>query len=280
MAGGDQHALAAVGGRSASRSPSASQASRIGSGRDVHMRRTSPSRSIGVAGLGLHQIEDVVEAETVRAVRSGRTACRGRSRSAARVFAGRCRADGSATPATWPARAPSQLLARVRPRGQARVHRRQTPGVGFDNVHAWPGVPRTRGTEGAVAVVTGASSGIGEATAVAFAQPGRQGRAGRAPQRPARRAGRPDRTAGGHRARGPVRRRRPRAGRGPPRGRARGLRRLRRPRQQRRRPRRRRVREPHVRADRAGGPREPPRRDVRHPGVLAGAARTGHAATS
>jgi NADP-dependent 3-hydroxy acid dehydrogenase YdfG len=68
---------------------------------------------------------------------------------------------------------PRQLVARVRPRVPALIEHRQTTRVGFDNVQ---GTTIVRGVflniERAVVVVTGASSGIGEATALAFSKRG------------------------------------------------------------------------------------------------------------
>jgi NADP-dependent 3-hydroxy acid dehydrogenase YdfG len=67
-----------------------------------------------------------------------------------------------------------QLLPGVRPWFPALVEHRQTARVGFDNVHGLH--HRTEGVfldiERAVVVVAGASSGIGEATALAFSKRG------------------------------------------------------------------------------------------------------------
>ena len=198
------------------------------------------------------------------------------------VPAARCRADA------WPRRPPVPPRARARARraGSCRgVKRssteRQTPGVGFDNVH--PSQRRGAGVQlkGAVAVVTGASSGIGEAVAVASRAARSEGRAGRAPQGPARRPGRSDRTGRRHGPRrsdcdvtdreqlaslptvvkeafGPCDILVNNAGRA----------------------RRRNVRGPHVSADRGHHPGERPRRDVRHPGVPPGDAEARITATS
>jgi len=65
-----------------------------------------------------------------------------------------------------------QVPALVRPRAPAIVELRETPGVGSDNVHPIKGRGASMRLKGAVAVVTGASAGIGEATAVALARRG------------------------------------------------------------------------------------------------------------
>jgi short-subunit dehydrogenase len=65
-----------------------------------------------------------------------------------------------------------ELFARVGSWGEAIVDDRQTAGVSFDNVHPSQGRGASMQLKDAVAVVTGASSGIGEAVAVGLAQRG------------------------------------------------------------------------------------------------------------
>src|SRR5205809_7961438 len=67
---------------------------------------------------------------------------------------------------------PRELFTAIRPEGPSIVDRRESAGVGFDNVHPSQGRGASMQLKGAVAVVTGASSGIGEATAIALAQRG------------------------------------------------------------------------------------------------------------
>ncbi len=128
---------------------------------------------------------------------------------------------------------------------------------------------------GAVAVVTGASSGFGELTSRLLAKEGSVRRAGGASRGAAGGPGRRDRGAGRPGPRREVRRdrgRRPSGTSRPGRG---GLRPMRRPDQQRRHPRWGTVRGPLARADRASHPGEPAGRDGLHEGVPPDDARAG-----
>ena len=170
MTGGDQHALAAFGGE---REPPAERLAGVQDRfrRDQHVAEF-PRGIDRHPCAGGHQIEHVRQPQTVLQPRQAELlvgiALQQQTGVPADVVE---RMRGHAGHPTRHERA-RELVARVASWGEAFVHGRQTPGMRFDNVH--PSQRRGAGVQlkGSVAVVTGASSGIGEAVAVALAQRG------------------------------------------------------------------------------------------------------------
>ena len=170
MTGGDQHALAAFGGE---REPPPERLAGVQDRfrRDQHVAEF-PRGIDRHPCAGGHQIEHVRQPQTVLQPRQAELlvgiALQQQTGVPADVVE-RVRGHAGHPPRHERAR---ELVARVASWGEAFVHDRQTPGMRFDNVH--PSQRRGAGVQlkGSVAVVTGASSGIGEAVAVALAQRG------------------------------------------------------------------------------------------------------------
>ena len=170
MAGGEEDALAAGGGeRQAAAERFARVQDRLRGDAYVAGRLRWVDRRAGPCG---HQLEHVLQRRPVLESREAELlvgiALEQQPGVPAHVVEGMRRNAGHVTIVE---RA-GQLLARVRSWREALVDGRQTPSVRFDNVHASQGRGARMQLKGAVAVVTGASSGIGEAVAVGLAQRG------------------------------------------------------------------------------------------------------------
>jgi short-subunit dehydrogenase len=170
MPGRDEDALAAEGGE---RESPAERFTRIEDGLRGDVDLAEPLVGIDRrTGCGRHELQDVDERESVLQPCQPELLVGIALQQESRVPADVIEGMGGHTGDPADLQRARELVTCVGPRDPPIVQSRETPGVRFDNVHPFQGRGASMQLKGAVAVVTGASSGIGEAVAVGLAQRG------------------------------------------------------------------------------------------------------------